>query len=84
MGPLFIKHDGPNIVSLAVQDLTVAAAVLRKPRSGVQGLDCRELAGGATCLAAGPTAFDVYAAALDSALSRIPGLTNRGYILHRS
>ena len=84
MEPLFIKKDGLNLVDLAVRDLTVAAAILRKPRSGVVGLDCRELAGGAAALAVGPNCFSGYCRALDAAVSRVPGLRTANYAIRRS
>lgn len=74
---------GPNLVELAVRDLTTAAAVLRKPGSGVVALDVRDLAGGAQALATGPRAFDVYCAAIDAGLGRMRGLGTRGYRLVR-
>lgn len=84
MEPLFVKKTDLTLVDLAVRDLTVAAALLRRPRSGVVGLDCRELAGGAAALAAGPTAFAGYCSALDAAVSRIPGLRTANYSIRRS
>lgn len=74
----------PNLVELAVRDLGVAAAILRKPRGGVVGLDIRELAGGASAFATGPAAADVYCGAVDAGLSRMRGLVNHGYILRRA
>lgn len=73
-----------NLVQLAIDDLGTAAALLRTQRSGVIGLDIRELAGGARALAAGPQTFDVYCGALDSGLARMRGLSNHGYILRRN
>lgn len=73
-----------NVVQLAISDLTTAAAILRTKRSGVNALDVRELAGGASALAAGPIAFDRYLAALDAGLSRVGGLTSQGYYLRRA
>lgn len=74
----------PNLVELAVADITVAAAILRRPRGGVLGLDIRRLAGGARAEAIGPQAFDVYCGAIDARLSRMRGLTTHGYELRRA
>ncbi len=74
----------PNLVQLAIADITVAAAILRRPRGGVLGLDVRRLAGGAAALDIGPRAFDVYCGAIDAALGRMRGLTTRGYELRRA
>ncbi len=74
----------PNLVELAVADITVAAAILRRPRGGVLGLDIRRLAGGAAALDIGPRAFDVYCGAIDACLSRMRGLTTYGYDLRRT
>lgn len=71
----------PNLVQLALGDLTTAAALLRRSRSGVLALDVRGLAGGAQALAIGPQAFDVYCGAIDAGLSRMRGLKARGYLL---
>lgn len=79
---LFIKRTGLNLVDLAVRDTTTAAKLLRKPQSGVLGLDCRELSGGAAALRSGEGAFDTYLGALDVCL-RNAGLRNRGFIIHR-
>lgn len=78
------KSNAPNIIELAVNDLTTASAILRKPRGVVLGLDIRRLAGGARCLAIGPQAFDVYCGAVDACLGRMRGLTTHGYELRRS
>lgn len=75
---------GPNLVQLAVSDLAAASAILGKPRGAVLGLDVRELQGGASAQAAGPKAFDTYLGAIDAGLARLPGLTNRGYVLRRA
>lgn len=74
----------PNLVELAVRDITTAAAILRKPRGGVLGLDVRSLTGGATALEIGPRAFDVYCGAIDLALGHTKGLTMRGYEIRRA
>lgn len=76
--------SAPNLVELAISDLTVAASLLRSKRSGVVGLDVRELAGGAQAFSIGPRAADVYCAALDAGLSRMGGLTSRGYIIRKA
>lgn len=73
-----------NLIEAAITDLGVASALLRNKRSGVTGLDVRELAGGAAALATGPRAFDVYTGAIDAGLRRMRGLKNRGYILCRA
>lgn len=73
-----------NLVQLAVSDLTTAAAILRRPRGGVRAIDVRSLAGGAEALAAGPGAFDTYCGAIDAGLSRMRGLTSRGYYIERT
>lgn len=75
--------SGRNIIDLAVGDLTVAAAILRKPRSGVEGLDVRYLAGGSACQALGEGPFDVYCGAIDAGLGRMAGLTSKGYVIQR-
>lgn len=79
-----IKSNAPNIVELAVTDVATAAAILRKPRGVVLGLDLRRLAGGAQCQAIGPQAFDVYCGAVDACLSRMRGLSIHGYELRRA
>lgn len=76
-----VTSHAPHIPQLAIADLTVAAALLRSRRSGVVGLDLRHLTGGAQCLAIGPRAWDTYCAAIDAGLSRMRGLTNRGFVL---
>lgn len=82
---LFIKRrtGDLNIADLVTSDVAVAAAILRKPRGGVRGLDCRHLTGGALCLAASERAFDTYCAVLDLQLRRA-GLSNHGYVLVRA
>ena len=70
-----------NLVDLATRDLGTAAALLRNTRSGVRGLDIRELEGGAQAFATGPGAADIYCAAIDAGLRRLRGLTNNGYVL---
>lgn len=77
------ESHSPNLVQLAIRDLGVAAAILRKPRGGVLALDVRQLAGGAHALAIGPRAFDVYCGAIDAGLARMRGLRNVGYDLTR-
>jgi hypothetical protein len=73
-----------NLVDLALADLATAAALLRDRRSGVVGLDVRELRGGAQAYAQGPQHFDVYLGAIDAGLGRMRGLTNHGYILRKA
>lgn len=75
--------SAPNLVELAVSDLTTAAALLRNKRSGVTGLDVRFLAGGAVAFGTGPNAFDCYTGAIDACLAKLPGLTNKGYYICR-
>lgn len=70
-----------NLVDAAITDLGTAAALLRNKRSGVVGLDVRELRGGAAALATGPAAFDTYLGAIDAGLARMRGLRNHGYVL---
>lgn len=77
------KLDSFNLVELAVSDLTVAAAILRRPRGGVLALDLRDLAGGRLAFAAAPAAQDVYLGAIDAGLSRMRGLGSRGYRIVR-
>lgn len=74
----------PNLVELAIGDVTTAAAILRKTGSGVLGLDCRDLRGGRTAFQMGPQSFDVYAGALDTALGHTRGLKTRGYVISHS
>lgn len=78
-----MQSNSPNLVELAIRDLGVAAAILRKPRGGVLALDIRQLAGGAQATAIGPRAFDVYCGAIDAGLGRMRGLRNVGYNLVR-
>lgn len=73
-----------NLIEAAITDLGVASALLRNKRSGVRGLDIRELAGGASALATGPRAFDTYCGAIDAGLARMRGLSNHGYILRKA
>lgn len=73
--------SAPNLVELALGDLTTAAALLRRSRSGVLALDVRGLAGGAQAFAIGPQAADVYCGAIDIGLSRMRGLRSEGYLL---
>lgn len=73
-----------NLVEQAITDLGTAAALLRNERSGVTGLDIRELRGGAVAFATGPAAQDVYCAAIDAGLARLRGLTSQGYILRKA
>ncbi len=75
--------SAPNLVELAIGDLTVAAAILRKPRGGVLALDIRNLAGARAALDIGPAAFDVYLGAIEAGLSRMRGLRAHGYDLVR-
>lgn len=70
-----------NLVDAAIQDLGTAAALLRNTRSGVVGLDVRELRGGAAAFTTGPQAQDVYLAAIDAGLARMRGLKAHGYVL---
>lgn len=70
-----------NLVEAAISDLGTAAALLRNRRSGVTGLDIRELRGGAAAFATGPKAADVYCSAIDAGLARMRGLRNCGYVL---
>lgn len=72
-----------NIIEAAITDLGVASALLRK-RSGVEGLDVRELAGGAAAFATGERAFDTYCGAIDAGLRRMRGLRAHGYVLRSS
>ncbi len=75
--------SAPNLVELAIRDLTVASAILRKPRGGVLALDVRNLAGGRAALDIGPRSFDVYCGAIDAGLARMRGLKSHGYDLIR-
>ncbi len=69
-----------NLVQMALGDLKVAERLISN--KAVRGLDVRELHGGAQVFAADdPRAADVYCGALDAGLSRLPGLTNRGYVV---
>lgn len=70
-----------NLIEMAVSDLGTAAALLRNKRSGVIGLDIRELRGGAAAFAAGPISADTYCGAIDAGLKRLRGLSSRGYVL---
>lgn len=70
-----------NLVQLAIADLTTASALLRKPRSGVTGLDIRYLTGGSKALALGPQAFDVYVGAISAGLDNMNSLTSHNYII---
>lgn len=70
-----------NIIEAAITDLGVASALLRNKRSGVRGLDIRELAGGAAAFATGERAADTYCGAIDAGLRRMRGLRAHGYVL---
>lgn len=79
-----LRAAGPNLVQRAIGDLETASSLLRRPGSPVRGLDIRELAGGAHAWAAGAAAEDIYCAAIDAGLRRLPGLTRYGYTLRRA
>lgn len=73
-----------NLIDLAIGDLGVAAALLRNKRSGVVGLDIRELRGGRVAFASGPISENTYCDAIDAGLRRLRGLKSDGYVLRAS
>lgn len=73
-------------IAAAVDDMRVVAAVLsRTERHGIVGLDLNWLAGGSRYLASScpDNISAAYAAAVDAALARLPGLESRGLVIRR-
>lgn len=75
-----------NIVGLALADLRIVSALLRKTKSDIHSLDITGLAGFRRVAATDATgaSTDTYCGVIDSALARIPSLTNRGYHIERT